>query len=89
MSSPQVQICSISVDIYDDIFENFIFVGRRDYLKNYYYNHEYVPCVSCKLDLLQNSYKIKRTFNAKKVIINGSWSSKFDTLKYKPTLLLC
>jgi len=129
------------IDINDDILENFIFVGRRDYLKNYYNNHEYVPCVSCKIKLLQNNYKIKRkigiiqhmwlkqiknlnypsiTMNLsnynideiikfigeseiiitgsfhgaywahlmqKKVIINGSWSSKFDTLKYKPTIL--
>tara|TARA_B100000123_G_C25736728_1_gene431811 strand:+ start:234 stop:1898 length:1665 start_codon:yes stop_codon:yes gene_type:complete len=129
------------IDICDDIFENFIFVGRRDYLKNYYDNHEYVPCVSCKIGLLQNNYEIKRRIGIiqhmwlkqitnlnyptismdlnkynineiikfigeseiiitgsfhgaywghlmqKKVIINGSWSSKFDTLKYKPTLL--
>jgi hypothetical protein len=129
------------ININDDILENFIFVGRRDHLKNYYDKHEYVPCVSCKIKLLQNNYKIKRKIGIiqhmwlkkiknlnyptismnlekynineiikfigeseiiitgsfhgaywsllmqKKVIINGDWSSKFNTLKYKPTLL--
>jgi len=129
------------IDINDDILENFIFVGRRDHLKNYYDNHEYVPCVSCKIKQLQNNYEIKRkigiiqhmwlkqvtnlnyptismnlskydineiikfiggseiiitgSFHAaywsllmqKKVIINGNWSSKFNTLKYKPIIL--
>ena len=129
------------INVHDDILENFIFVGRRDYLDKYYNNHEYVPCVSCKLEQLQNNYKVKRrigiiqhmwlkqirnlnyptiTMNLskydiskiikfigeseiivtgsfhgaywsllmkKKVIINGSWSSKFDTLKYKPVTL--
>jgi len=129
------------IDINDDILENFIFVGRRDHLKNYYDKHEYVPCVSCKIKLLQNNYKIKRKIGIiqhmwlkqiknlnypsisvnlgkynineiikfigeseiiitgsfhgaywsllmqKKVIINGNWSSKFNTLKYKPIIL--
>lgn len=129
------------IDVRNDILENFVYVGRRDFLNNYYPNHEYVPCVSCKIKNLQNKYKIKRkigiiqhmflkqiknlnyptismnlskynineiikfigeseiiitgSFHAaywsllmqKKVIINGNWSSKFDTLKYKPIIL--
>lgn len=129
------------INVRDDILKNFIFVGRRDYLDRYYNKHEYVPCVSCKIKHLQNSFKIIRrigiiqhcwlkqiknlnyptismdlkkhniaeiikfigeseiiitgSFHAaywgqlmqKKVIINGNWSSKFDTMKYKPVKL--
>lgn len=121
----------------NDLLENFEIVGRRDYLDSYLPNHEYVPCVTCKLKYLKYEYEIKRrigivqhmwlkqisnmdyptismnlgkynieqiikfigeseviitgSYHAaywglllrKKVIINGNWSSKFDTLKYK------
>jgi hypothetical protein len=129
------------IDVKDDVLKNFCLVGRRDYQNNYYENHTYVPCVSCKLQYFKKRYEIKRrigvvnhtglkliknfsfpkidmnltkykideiikfigeseiiitsSFHAaywgllmnKKVLINGNWSSKFDTLKYKPTLL--
>lgn len=130
----------IELNIDDDILENFVYVGRRDYFSKYYNKHEYVPCVSCKIPQLQDDYKIEReigvvqhkwlqqitnlnypktsmrlsndvseiikfigeseaivtgSFHAaywgllmgKKVIINGAWSSKFDTIKYKPVSL--
>lgn len=129
------------VKVADDILDKFVLVGRRDYLPQYYANHSYVPCVSCKLPQLQEEYVVKRrigivnhvklkqitglnypTINmdlnqrtiddivrfigeseivivssyhaaywglllGKKVLINGNWSSKFDTLKYPVTLL--
>ena len=43
-----------------DILENFKIIGRRDYINNYLPNHEYVPCVSCKLEGLIKKYEIKR-----------------------------
>ena len=121
----------------NDTLDNFKIVGRRDYMDSYLPNHEYVPCVTCKLKFLKHNYEIKRrigivqhmwlkqisnmnypticmnldkynieeiikfigeseviitgSYHAaywglllqKKVIINGNWSSKFDTLKYK------
>ncbi|MCF7852617.1 MAG: polysaccharide pyruvyl transferase family protein [Simkaniaceae bacterium] len=129
------------IDIKKDVLKHFILVGRRDYLDNYYKNHVYVPCVSCKLPYLKQKYEIKRRIGIvnhawlklinkpqfpqinmnlkkytieeiirfigeseviitssfhgaywglllnKKVIINGNWSSKFDTLKYPLVLL--
>ena len=135
------KINSNEIHFENDILSNFILVGRRDYMNNYYNNHEYVPCVSCKLKQFKIKYENKRRIGViqhawlqqikqteypsinmdlnknsidsiirfigeseiiitgsyhaaywgfllnKKVIINGNWSSKFDSLKYKPTLL--
>ena len=64
-----------------DKLENFIYVGRRDYFKNYLKNHEYLPCVSCKIPELKLKYEIKRRIG----IIQHMWLQQIKNMNY-PTI---